>query len=324
MVVDIKQREHLSRRTNLELFSDVIFMSVIRKTTVAGMFYEQHANELEDQINQCFTHEMGPGELDIPKKANQNVIGVIVPHAGFVCSGPFAAYSYHTLAKEGFADTFILIGPNHSGVGPNVAVDPSGVWETPFGPLSIDEDIALKLSSSTIITADAQTLKKQENSLEVQLPFIKYLSNKLQKNCSIVPIIMARQDLQTSIDVGEEIAKILKNGNKNISIIASTDFSHEGYSYGRIPPAGLSADNFARKQDRHALDAIQQKNPELLFENIRTYGISMCGFGPVISLLTVAKKHANSTVELLKYGTSYDTCSDSNTCVGYAAFAIKK
>lgn len=299
-------------------------MSMIRKTTVAGMFYEQQEKELEEQINRCFTHKLGPGKLEIPVETNQKLLGVIVPHAGLVCSGPFAAHSYQALTKDGFSDTFILIGPNHSGIGPAVALDPVGVWETPFGPLPIDEDIAAKLTSSDIITADTQTLKKQENSLEVQLPFIKYLSNKLQRSCSIVPITMAQQTLETSVTVGERIAEIMKNEKKNISIIASTDFSHEGYSYGRIPPLGLSADSFARNQDEHALEAIQQKNSELLYETIRNYGISMCGFGPVISLLTVAKKYADSTVELLKYGTSYDTCSDSNTCVGYAALAIKK
>ncbi len=299
-------------------------MSTIRKTTVAGMFYEQQAKELEDQITHCFTHKLGPGILEKSIETNQNILGVIVPHAGLVCSGPFAAHAFHALAKEGFSDTIILIGPNHSGLGPSVALDPSGAWETPFGPLSIDEDIALELASSDIITADAQTLKKQENSLEVQLPFIKYLSKTLQKDCSIVPLIMAQQNLHTSILVGKHIAEVMKKEKKNISIIASSDFSHEGYSYGRIPPLGLTADAFTRQQDKYALEAIQQKNPELLYENIRKYGISMCGFGPVISLLTIANNYSDSTVELLKYGTSYDTCSDNNTCVGYAALSIRK
>lgn len=294
-----------------------------RKTTVAGMFYDQNTQGLEKQIKECFTHTIGPGSIPKEKTTDQkNVLGVIVPHAGLPCSGPFAAHSFNTLAEHKFPDTIILIGPNHSGMGPAVAVDPKGEWETPLGPLAIDEHIAAKLASTDAVTADAATLHQQENSLEVQLPFIKFLSNQLNKKCSIVPLVMTQQNLETSKQVGEEFEKIINNEQKHIAIVASSDFSHEGYSYGRFPPSGLTADDFARKQDRYAIDAIQQKNPDLLFEHIQKKGISMCGYGPVISLLTVVKQHPDSSVELLKYGTSYDTCSDSNTCVGYGALAV--
>lgn len=294
-----------------------------RKTTVAGMFYDQNTQSLEKQIQECFTHTIGPGSLPKEKTMDRkNVLGVIVPHAGLPCSGPFAAHSFYTLVEYGFPDTIILIGPNHSGMGPEVAVDPKGEWETPLGPLSIDEQIATKLSSTNPITADAATLHQRENSLEVQLPFIKYFSNQLNKKCSIVPLVMSQQNLETSKQVGEEFTKIINNEQKHVAIVASSDFSHEGYSYGRFPPSGLTADEFARKQDKYALDAIQQKNPEVLFKNIQNKGISMCGYGPVITLLTVATHYPELSVELLKYGTSHDTCSDSNTCVGYGALAV--
>ena len=135
---------------------------------------------------------------------------------------------------------------------------------------------------------------------------------------------MAQQDLETSVQLGKQLINIIENETKHIAIIASTDFSHEGYSYGRFPPSGLTADSFARKQDKLAIEAIKQRNPEFLFKNIQEHGISMCGYGPVISLLTVARHFSDSHVELLKYGTSHDTCSDSNTCVGYGAFAVTR
>ncbi len=299
-------------------------MNEKRKTTVAGMFYEQNANRLEEQLENCFTHDFGPGSIPKEKETELQLLGVIVPHAGLTCSGPFAAHSFFKLAEHGLPETCILIGPNHSGMGPAAAVDPSGEWETPLGPIPIDEDLVQQLVSSNRITADEATLHQQENSLEVQLPFIKYLSKHLKKNCSIVPIVMAQQDLKNSQQIGEHIANIMANESKHITIIASSDFSHEGYSYGRFPPSGLTADQFARKQDHHAIDAINKKNPQALYKAIQEHGISMCGYGPVISLLTIANKYPDSTVELLKYGTSYDTCSDSNTCVGYAAVAVTR
>lgn len=297
-------------------------MTKLRKTTVAGMFYDQSDDALQEQIKWCFSHEIGPGSIPKEKKSEKNLLGVIVPHAGIVCSGPFAAHAYHKLVTHGFPDVCILIGPNHQGMGPGVAIDTSGAWETPLGSLPIDETISQQLASSPVITADSQTLHQQENSLEVQLPFIKFLSNHVQKKCSIVPMVMAQQKLNVSKQVGNHLASLIQKENRSIAIIASSDFSHEGYSYGRFPPNGLTADGFARKQDKQALDAIKEIDSNLLFQRIQEKGISMCGYGPVMSLLTAAGKFNNPLVELLKYGTSYDTCSDSNSCVGYGALSV--
>ena len=163
-----------------------------------------------------------------------------------------------------------------------------------------------------------------ENSLEVQLPFIKYLSKMLKKECSIVPLVVNQQDVQTSVHIAKQISKIIDKEEKKMVIIASTDFSHEGYSYGRFPPAGLTSDAFARQQDKMAIQKILIKDPTGLYQIIQRNNISMCGYGGVMALLTVAQSVQGSSVELLKYGTSYDTCSDSNSCVGYGAFAVKK
>jgi len=296
-------------------------MKNLRKTTVAGMFYDQSSDSLQQQIDWCFTHELGPGSIPTEKESKKKLLGIIVPHAGLVCSGPFAAHAYNALVNHSFPDVCILIGPNHQGMGAGVAVDTTGEWETPLGSLRIDETISTQLPSS-VITADSHTLHQQENSLEVQLPFIKFLSNHLNKECSIVPLVMSQQDLNTSMQVGEQLRSILSKEKRNVAIIASSDFSHEGHSYGRFPPDGLTADAFARKQDKQALNAVQKINPEVLFDSIQKNNISMCGYGPVMSLLSVAQKYSEPSVELLKYGTSYDTCSDSSSCVGYGALSV--
>lgn len=305
------------------MFRVVKRMNTLRKATVAGMFYESSAEKLQDQITWCFTHKIGPGFLPKEKKTDQDLLGIIVPHAGLACSGPFAAHAYSALVEHGLPEICILLGPNHSGMGPKVALDPSGEWETPLGPLLIDEPLCRTLISSGV-TADPRILHQQENSLEVQLPFIKFLCDKLQKTCTIVPIVLTQQDKPSSVHLGKTLFRILSEEKRNIALIASSDFSHEGYSYGRFPPPGLTADDVARQQDKYALDAIQDKNPDILFDHIQNHQISMCGFGPVMSLLTVAQQFPDSSVELLKYGTSSDTCSDKNSCVGYGSFMVKK
>ena len=305
------------------MFGVVKSMNTLRKATVAGMFYELSADKLQDQITWCFTHKIGPGFLPKEKKTDQKLLGIIVPHAGLVCSGPFAAHAYSALVEHGIPEVCILLGPNHSGMGPKIALDPSGSWETPLGPLLIDEPVSRALISSGV-TADPRTLQQQENSLEVQLPFIKFLCDNLEKTCTIVPIVLTQQDKTSSVNLGNILFHILSEEKRDIVIIASSDFSHEGYSYGRFPPPGLTADDVARQQDKYALDAIQDKNPNALFDHVQNHQISMCGFGPVMSLLTVAKHFPDSSVELLKYGTSSDTCSDRNSCVGYGSFKITK
>ena len=134
---------------------------------------------------------------------------------------------------------------------------------------------------------------------------------------------MAMQDYKTSKEVGEQLAKVLEEEKRNICIIASTDFSHKGFAYGHMPPKDMTVNEFAQKQDDYAIQNILKMDPKGLVDIIEEKNISMCGYGPVITLLTAAKIHKRDTVELLKYGTSYDLYPDSSACVGYGAFSIR-
>lgn len=134
----------------------------------------------------------GPGSLPKIKNNEKNPIGLVVPHAGYIYSGYVAAYAYHFLANHGFNKTFIIIGPNHTGVGSGVSVMTKGAWETPFGTLSINEEIAEKLCTG-IIDKD-ETAHNYEHSIEVQLPFLQFSSSK--QKFDFVPICMSMQDNQ--------------------------------------------------------------------------------------------------------------------------------
>ncbi len=291
-----------------------------RTAKVSGQFYERSEDALTDQIQHCFLNESGPGQLPEISSMNTSLTGVIVPHAGLPCSGMIAAHSYISIAHAGFADVFIILGPNHRGLGSGVAMYPDGLWETPLGSLPIDETLVNRLQGG-IIDADTKAHQQPENSIEVQLPFLQYIGK--QQPFSIVPIAMAMQDYQTSTEVGEQIAEAIHQDGRRIHIIASTDFSHEGVAYGRMTPADIPINDYVKKKDKAAIDCILKQNPKALIETIQENQISMCGYGPVVSLLTAAEKLKASSVELLKYGTSYDVFPDSSACVGYGAFAIK-
>ncbi len=291
----------------------------IRKASVAGSFYSSDKKDLINDIKNCFTSKYGPSEDSYYKEKEKNQLkGVIVPHAGISYSGSIAAHSYSTIANYGFADCYIIIGPNHRGVGSRVALYPPGKWETPLGDILMDNKIINDISGG-IIDIDENSHPYGENSIEVQLPFLKYISK--ERKFTSVLISMALQDFETSKTVGEKIAEVIKKDKRKIIIIASSDFSHEGFPYGRAPPLGHSADSYARSQDKIAIEKIKKFDAYGLINTVYNNNISMCGYGAIASLLIAAKNLGADKVELLKYITSNDI-EPSEYCVGYGAFKI--
>lgn len=291
----------------------------IRQASVAGSFYPSDKNELKNSITNSFLNEHGPKKLPI-KGNNNRLIGVIVPHAGIYYSGSVAAHSYYEIMEDGFADSFIIIGPNHRGIGSKISVYPPGKWELPNGDILMDEKLINSLSND-IISINENSHPYGENSIEVQLPFLNYISEI--KKFSVALISMSSQNFHIAKTIGEKIAKVIKKDNRKIIIIASSDFSHEGFPYGRIPPKNHTADSYARIQDKIAIEKIKKFDAEGLISSVNKYNISMCGYGPIAALLIATKKLGADNIELLKYLTSNDI-DPSSYCVGYASFKITR
>jgi len=289
----------------------------LRKPTVAGQFYDASEDNLKQTIEECFLDSRGPKSLPQITQGNKQIKGLVVPHAGYIYSGAIAAHSYHILAKNSFADTFIILGPNHTGMGSGVSVMTEGSWLTPLGRVPINEKLS-KLLWKDIIDKD-ENAHMYEHSIEVQLPFLQFSAG--DKKFDFVPICMTMQDFKTASEVGKIIADAIKKTDENIVIIASTDFSHAGFNYMTLPPEGMRVDEYAEKQDKLAIDQILKMNPEGLVNTVHKNSISMCGYGPVAVMLTAAKILGASKAELLKYGTSYEVHPGSS-CVGYGALAI--
>lgn len=287
--------------------------------TVAGQFYEASKDGLVNQIENCFMNEYGPGYLPKIKKPSKQLIGVIVPHAGYPFSGAIASNSYKEIAENGLADVFIILGTNHRGIGSGVALYPGDYWETPLGKIPVDKKIVENLAGG-IIDLDETAHSYPENSIEVQLPFLQFLDKETA--FSIATIALSMQDFDTSREIGEKIAKVIRSENRRIMIIASSDFSHEGFAYGKTTPNGIKPNEFAKKQDTLAIDKILKMDPEGLIKTVYDNNISMCGYGPVAAILYASNLLGGQRVELLKYGTSYDVYPDSSACVGYGAFAV--
>jgi AmmeMemoRadiSam system protein B len=288
-----------------------------RNAVVAGQFYPGTAKQLQQQIEECFLSVRGPGKLPTITEKAPRITGLVVPHAGYVYSGAIASHSYYALASHGFAETFIILGPNHTGVGSGVSVMTEGSWNTPLGTVAVNPSLGKMLHAGII--DDDERAHAYEHSIEVQLPFLQYCAKG--RSFDFVPICMMMQDSQTALEVGEILAAAVRKTKQTVTIVASSDFSHAGFNYQSMPPEGMRVDKYAERQDRLAIGQILAMDPAGLVRTVEDHDITMCGYGPVAAMLTAAKKLGATKAELLKYGTSYEVHPNSS-CVGYGAIAI--
>jgi MEMO1 family protein len=294
-----------------------VFVKTLRNAVVAGQFYPGTERSLQQQLQDCFLEKRGYGKLPVLQKTLGPLRGLVVPHAGFIYSGAIASHAYGRLAEQGFADTFIILGPNHTGMGSGVSVMTQGAWKTPLGIVPINEPLAESLATGIIDQDDSA--HTYEHSIEVQLPFLQFLSQG--RNFSFVPVCMMMQDYDTVADIGEILTKAIPTSKKRIILIASSDFSHAGFNYRSSPPPGMRVDEYAKQQDALAINEILALDPLGLIETVEQHNITMCGSGPVAAMMIAAKNLSASRAELLKYGTSYEVHPGSS-CVGYGAIAV--
>jgi len=277
-----------------------------RYSSHAGTFYAGSEESLRKQIESCFKHKFGPGMIpSVAEDGPRKIVGLICPHAGYIYSGPVAANSYYRLALDGKVDVFAILGPNHYGVGSGLSTVESGVWRTPLGDVEVDADTAKEIiRESGIIDVD-EAAHRYEHSIEVQVPFLQYLYGSSFK---FVPVCFLMQDLESSRAVGNALATALTG--KNATIIASTDLTH------------YEPQRRAEEKDGKAIDAILKMDEVLLYSALESYSISACGYGPVIALITAAKKLNARNAELLCYKTSGDITGVKSSVVGYASICF--
>jgi AmmeMemoRadiSam system protein B len=275
----------------------------IRKPAVSGMFYAGAAKELEEQIEWCYKHELGPGTTPrVNSEGLREIVAIVVPHAGYYYSGPIAAHAYKELADDGIFDTAVILGPNHTGYGYPVSLWSGVSWSTPLGEVEINKELAQKLLGE-VIKVD-ETAHIYEHSIEVQLPWLQHLYKKVK----IVPISMLAQDIETARAVG----KAIPQAGDNLLIIASSDFTHyEPYSV-------------AMEKDGSLIEAIVALDEEELYKRCEGLNCTMCGYGPVASAIIAAKEMNAKKANLLKYATSGDSSGDFSQVVGYGSIVIKQ
>lgn len=276
---------------------------MIRPPVVAGSFYNLDAEMLKKQIGSCYKHKLGP---EMMKK--QKFIAAIVPHAGYEYSGPVAAWVYSRIEQA----NYIIIGPNHSGMGSNFAVMKRGLWKTPLGSIAIDEAAAQKLLDECKLLEYDVIAHQHEHSVEVQLPFLQH---RFGNDFKLIPIAILNEFADdTLLDacnlVGKAISNMVKNMEGRWILLAASDFSHF------IPHQK------AKKIDNDIIKSILKLNNKEMFAKIADKNATICGYGAIAAVVAAAKKLGAKKAELLKYATSGDTTKDLTSVVGYASIIM--
>jgi len=280
-------------------------MDRVRSAAVAGSFYPADAGELKRLLEECFVSSpLGPQAAHTPSPA---LLGGIVPHAGYIYSGPCAAHLYARLDND--IRLVVLLGVNHRSRGARAALSPAQFWETPLGRVGIDRDVGERLLSEIDFLADDARPHLEEHSIEVQLPFLQSTLGEF----SLLPISLSHLTLEECRRLGQAIAHSYEaaavSGKKTL-LLASSDLNHY-----RSPKE-------TARLDRLALEKVLALDPAGLLETVEENDISMCGVIPTAVFLFAANAIGAKRAKLLKHCHSGDV-APMREVVGYASVAVE-
>lgn len=264
-----------------------------RIPVVAGQFYPGDAETLDQEVRAYLSQA--------EDKAQAPTLLAMAPHAGWVYSGAVAGA---TLGHANLAETVLLLGPNHTGMGKPLAVWPRGRWLFPGGGLEVDEELAALLMEKEHRLEPDRAAHLREHSLEVLVPFLAALNPAMK----IVPIAVAQPDAETLMAVGKTLGRTLRGLGREVSLVVSSDMSH------------FVTHEEAQELDGQALDPALALNPALFHQTVRQGGISMCGVLPMTLALAAAIELGASETEITGYATSGEVNGDLSRVVGYAGF----
>ncbi|NIP61616.1 MAG: MEMO1 family protein [Nitrosopumilaceae archaeon] len=274
----------------------------VRTPAVAGAFYPARKDELTESIQSCFSHSFGPGSFP-PAEKTSEIIGVICPHAGYMYSGPVASNSFYAMSYEG-KKMYIIVGPNHWGIGSSVASVKDCMWETPLGGVEVESESAEKLSKIFKKLELDFFSHTREHSIEVQIPMLQNIFTDFK----ILPISLIDQSKQTAKELGAGIAKLCEN--TQAMIIGSSDFTH------------YEPHDVAFEQDHALIEPILNLDIDEFYEILENRQVSACGYGAIASTMVACKKLGATKGKLLRYCTTGDISGDKTSVVGYASIVF--
>ncbi len=271
---------------------------VVRRPAVAGRFYPGDPASLREQAEGYLS------QLSSQNFTAVQAVGCIAPHAGLMYSGHVAGAVF---ARVEIPERCVVLCPNHTGVGNALAIMSDGAWQTPFGETAIDSELASALKRQFPPLQEDSSAHRAEHAIEVELPFLQLRQPALK----FVPIALGTGRFEVLEQLGKALAEVIAKAGSPVLIVASSDMNH------------YESDVVTRAKDHKAIERILTLDPRGLHDVVTHEDISMCGYGPAVTMLTAARQLGARSAELVKYATSGDVSGDRNMVVGYAGVVVR-
>lgn len=257
--------------------------------------YRNDPAELAGRVDRMIAEAPPPSHKGSP-------VGLVVPHAGYIYSGPIAAHGYRAVQGKGY-DTVVVIGPSHRTPFRGISILDASSFDSPLGSIPCDRPLIESLLAAHDGISYLPEAHSQEHSLEVQIPFLQR---------SLPPFELVMAVIGGADPAAEEAFAQLLAGikGKKILLVASSDFSHY-YPY-----------DFANRMDRLALDSVLAMDGEELKGKIGEKKCELCGIRPVLTVMNIARRMGVREGILLRQANSGDTAGPRDRVVGYATVAF--
>jgi len=281
----------------------------VRRAMFAGSWYPSSAAGCESEIAGFLAEA---GNFQHPER---KLVGGIVPHAGWYFSGSIACNVINLLKDREPPDVIAVFGM-HLRPGSACYMMPEGAWETPFGEIPVEEKLAGELAKKFSFKLETPDRFTQDNTVELQLPFIKYFF----PDAKIVALGVPPD--KNSLQIGKALVDIAGQIGVKVKVIGSTDLTHYGYNYGftSMGTGERALDWVRNENDRRVIDAMLALEPE----NVITEALAnqnACCAGAAATAIEAAKNLGAIQADEIAYATSYDK-SPGDSFVGYVGIVM--
>jgi MEMO1 family protein len=286
---------------------------LIREHNFSGVFYPKDYGKLKASIQNFFSLLNSSFEdskfLQMVNEYIQDkkILSFIVPHGSYDYSGYVSAFTYYLIDKID-CQNFIILSSDHRGTSPGISVLEHGTWNTPLGPVQINETMAhdlIKKSNAGFVEIDSFSFEI-DYTIETQLPFIQVLK---KNNFKFLPILQRKQDKKTCLQLANLLASIVPQDEKVI-LISTTNFTHY-----------LSYEECCTIDKKLILE-ISKMDVESFYNSIENYFQYICGYGCIATAIEFSKLLGNFDAILLKHLTSGDIDGKKSSVVGYSSILI--
>lgn len=288
----------------------------IREPAVAGQFYPAAGEACRKALDILLE------QVPTAAPPNDRLIGGLVPHAGWVCSGAVAAGVLKMCARACTPDVVVFFGGVHRARGRAATIFPDGQWNTPLGSIDIDARLAERILSQTNLIVDDPHAHEAEHSIEVQVPFLV----RLFPDAKFVPVMVPTTP--TAHEVGQAVARTLRSYNYNALVIGTTDLTHYGPNYGFVPNGiGVEGNTWAKEEnDPPFIELVCSMKYEEVVAEARARR-NACSSGAAAATMAACASLGASRGDLLQHTSSAEVLASLRTgeqtdSVGYAGIVF--